>query len=796
MRNRLGQAPAICRSGFACRAAWEIEKMRDKKKVELLAPAGSLDSLRAAVAAGADAAYMGGPRFGARAYAENADEEGLLGAIDYVHLHGRRLYMTVNTLFKEDELDGLVEYMTPFYRQGVDGVIVQDLGALRVMREHFPGMELHASTQMTITGVWGAKLLKDLGCCRVVPAREISLEEIARIRRETGLEVETFIHGALCYCYSGQCLMSSMIGGRSGNRGRCAQPCRLPYQVWEDGKPVLKGNVLSLKDLCTLDILPDILEAGVYSLKIEGRMKSPRYVAGVVSIYRKYVDRYLEWGKEGYYVEPEDRKALLDLATRPEFTQGYYKKHNGRDMIALGEKPAFRPGNQALFDYLDEQFVGTEPKEPVRAQAVFREGREACLTLESGDTKVQVYGDVCQRAEKQPASRDGTARQLSKTGGTPFQLEELSVDLEDGLFLPVQSLNRLRREGLNALQEAMTGRWHRETDLAAGSGREDGTGLTSGRNLAGETAVVPEDSPAGETAATPEDSPAEGKAPASQERPAERESFLTVSLEETWQFKPALEAAHIRRMYLDAGGFAPETWERRAEECHEAGKECWLMLPHIFRMQGEEYLEQNRERLFAAGFDGILARNPEEIVWLRERGNALPTGLDACVYAWNSAAVAALRETDARFFTLPLELTRREMEPVVRAGRKLGFPAELVVYGYYPMMVTAQCPSGTAGGCSHTSRITKLRDRTGAFLPVKNRCVFCYNTIFNSLPLSLAGCGDEVERLGAESLRLSFTVESREETERILRAAGSSFHSARGDSIQEFTRGHFRRKVE
>ena len=212
MRNRLGQAPAICRGGFACRAAWEIEKMRDKKKVELLAPAGSLDSLRAAVAAGADAAYMGGPRFGARAYAENADEEGLLGAIDYVHLHGRRLYMTVNTLFKEDELDGLVEYMTPFYRQGVDGVIVQDLGALRVMREHFPGMELHASTQMTITGVWGAKLLKDLGCCRVVPARELSLEEIARIRRETGLEVETFIHGALCYCYSGQCLLSSLIG--------------------------------------------------------------------------------------------------------------------------------------------------------------------------------------------------------------------------------------------------------------------------------------------------------------------------------------------------------------------------------------------------------------------------------------------------------------------------------------------------------------------------------------------------------------------------------------------------------
>ena len=249
--------------------------------------------------------------------------------------------------------------------------------------------------------------------------------------------------------------------------------------------------------------------------------------------------------------------------------------------------------------------------------------------------------------------------------------------MEDGLFLPVQSLNRLRREGLKALQEAMTGRWHRGDGSGRGKrpggrdrpdvGKEFGRGNSRGAGR----------QPGRETAATPEDSPAGEKASASQERPAERESFLTVSLEETWQFKPALEAAHIRRMYLDAGGFAPETWERRAEECHEAGKECWLMLPHIFRMQGEEYLEQNRERLFAAGFDGILARNPEEIVWLRERGNALPTGLDACVYAWNSAAVAALRETDARFFTLPLELTRREMEPVVRAGGSLDFRRSL-----------------------------------------------------------------------------------------------------------------------
>ena len=341
--------------------------MINTRKAELLAPAGSFDSLKAAVAAGADAIYMGGSRFGARAYAQNAAGEEMVEAIRYAHLHGCRLYMTVNTLFKEKELDELCDYMKPYYEAGLDGVIVQDLGALQVMKRAFPGMELHASTQMTVTSVYSAKMLKEMGCCRVVPARELSLEEISRIYKETGMDIETFVHGALCYCYSGQCLMSSLIGGRSGNRGRCAQPCRLPYRVWEgdkaEGKSLNKENqkfVLSLKDLCTLDILPEILEAGVYSLKIEGRMKSPRYTAGVVRIYRKYLDLYETYGKDGYYVDPEDKKELLDLFDRGGFTSGYYEKHNGKDMVALKEKPEFREGNQKLFDFLDANYVEKE----------------------------------------------------------------------------------------------------------------------------------------------------------------------------------------------------------------------------------------------------------------------------------------------------------------------------------------------------------------------------------------------------------------------------------------------------
>ena len=435
----------------------------EKRQVEILAPAGSFDSMKAAVAAGADAVYMGGSRFGARAYADNPDEKGLLEAIDYVHLHGRRLYMTVNTLFKEDELKELENYMLPYCERGLDGVIVQDLGALAFMRRHFPGLELHSSTQMTVTSVYGARMMKEMGCSRVVTAREMSLEEIRRIHDEADIEIESFVHGALCYCYSGQCLMSSLIGGRSGNRGRCAQPCRLPYSVYEPGdisrmngkhsvpeqagqagarsriseqtgkknrgkKPASSGQpgpsplnksseryVLSLKDLCTLDILPDIIEAGVYSLKIEGRMKSPRYTAGVVSIYRKYVDRYLEQGRDGYCVEPEDRKMLLDLFDRGGFTDGYYARHNGRGMVALREKTEFREGNQKLFEYLDKTYVEAELKEKVRGHVELAEGEPSRLTLECRKEKVQVLGQAPQAAEKQPMTREKVLIDVSCT---------------------------------------------------------------------------------------------------------------------------------------------------------------------------------------------------------------------------------------------------------------------------------------------------------------------------------------------------------------------------------------------
>lgn len=752
--------------------------MKEKKRAELLAPAGSFASLKAAVAAGADAVYMGGARFGARAYAQNADQDEMIAAIEYAHLHGCRLYMTVNTLFKENELGELYEYLLPYYKAGLDGVIVQDLGALSFIREHFPGIELHASTQMTITSVYGAKELKRLGCCRVVPAREVSLEEIRRIYDETGMDIETFVHGALCYCYSGQCLMSSLIGGRSGNRGRCAQPCRLPYRVYEQekGTAVNKEDqkcVLSMKDLCTLDILPQILEAGVFSLKIEGRMKSPRYTAGVVRIYRKYLDRYLEYGSEGYYVEPEDKKELLDLFDRGGFTSGYYTRHNGRDMIALKEKPEFRETNKELFDFLDREYVETEKKEPVEGYAYLAEGLPSVLTLTCGDISVTVSGQEPQAAKNQPMTREKVIRQLGKTGATAFEFTELEAEVCGALFLPVQALNELRREGFEALTEAIQNQWRRKAPEAGNVQNGAYSGEKSSR-AAGCAGPVPDESA--------------GKRP----------MYLTVSAETGDQLSAALAVPEVRRICLDASSFQPERWAEFVQLIHQAGKECYLTLPHIFKTHAIGFFRTYRSCLELAGFDGLLIRAFEEIQWMREEQISLSASFDASVYAWNHGAVHTLKEEQAAFITAPWELNSRELEPVFEACRREGLPAELIVYGRAPMMVSAQCITKTVKGCSKCPSLLWMKDRTGARLPVQNHCAFCYNTILNPLPVSLHGCVDSVKRLAPEGLRLCFTIETGEETKAVLNAFAAEF--IRGENAEppftEFTRGHFRRGVE
>ena len=365
------------------------------KKVELLAPAGNYEALTGALMAGADAVYLGGNAFGARAYADNFSKEEICEGIRYAHILGKKIYLTVNTLVKEREFPSLYDFLLPFYENGLDGVIIQDMGVFTFIREHLPGLELHASTQMTITGAYGASLLKKEGACRIVPARELSLKEIIEIKNKVDIEIETFVHGAMCYCYSGQCLFSSILGGRSGNRGRCAQPCRLPYRV--DGGP--EEYPLSMKDMCTIELLPELIEAGIDSFKIEGRMKKPEYAAGVTAFYRKYIDRYYKCKEEGkkdtYHVEAHDLEQLNALYIRSERSEGYYHQHNGRNMITLSS-PSYSGNDDVLIDRIRSRFLSQKKILPVTLNASFHAGSNARLTITANGASVDIEGGMVQ----------------------------------------------------------------------------------------------------------------------------------------------------------------------------------------------------------------------------------------------------------------------------------------------------------------------------------------------------------------------------------------------------------------
>lgn len=759
-----------------------------KRGAEILAPAGSFESMKAAVAAGADAVYIGGNKFGARAYADNLDEDRMKEAIDYAHLHGCRIYMTVNTLVKEREMKELYSYLLPYYEQGLDAVIVQDMGVFSFVKRHFPDLDVHASTQMTVTGAPGAALIGRMGASRIVTARELSLEEIEEIYRETGAEIESFVHGALCYCYSGQCLFSSLIGGRSGNRGRCAQTCRLPFSV-RRGKELLNGKnekyVLSLKDLCSLDILPDILEAGVFSLKIEGRMKSPRYTAGVVSIYRKYVDQYMKYGRKGYQVDPADRKTLLDLFDRGGQTEGYYKEHNGRDMVVLKEKPAFREENRPLYDYLDKTYVNASLQEPVLGWARAAEGEELRLKLQTdsfGSTiEAEVSGGPVQTAKNQPMAAERIEKQLNKTGNTPFYFQSLQVETEGNCFIPVQELNELRRNAFEKLETQILSQFRRQEPSGHENGEGDGKKAQEGKLQKRE---ISENGTEGE-------------------KKGREQAVLHVSLEEPEGLETVLSFRQAAVISIDAAGFPAESWKQTVLNCHERGKECLLLLPHIYRAEAKRYFDAHLRELSEAGFDGAVIRAWEEaelIARWRREGVFFPkiTVFDHGLYSFNSLSEEWMEQMlpgETIRFTAPLELNSRELEEKGIRGE------ELMVYGNIPMMVTAQCLKKTLEGCTGRPELLWMRDRKGKDFPVKNHCRFCYNTIYNSSPLSLLADRSLIERLGPSVLRLSFTTEQPERIREVLKAFSEEFISRteKGGAPElsgEFTRGHFKRGAE
>ena len=719
-----------------------------KEDIELLAPAGSYEGFEAALGAGADAVYVGGSAFGARAYAKNFEEEELLRAIDTAHVYGKKLYLTVNTLFKNRELtEQLYEYLLPYYREGLDAVIVQDMGAFAAIREMFPGLHLHASTQMTVTGPEGMKFLEEQGAARVVTARELSLEEIQRMHEASPIEIESFIHGALCYSYSGQCLMSSILGGRSGNRGRCAQPCRLPYETAlcgkrYDGKKDLCP--LSLKDISTIEILPQILDAGVTSLKIEGRMKQPGYTAGVTSVYRKYLDRLFEKGADHYRVEEKDKKYLLDLFNRGGSCRGYYEQQNGPSMMAFTNEKKTGDVTVSL----------KKKKEKIQGNLILFPGSPAILDLSCRGIHASGAAGEVQYAQNQPLTEERVRVQMEKLGNTPFEWERLDIQMDENIFIPMKMLNETRRQALEALEQELTKPFKRA--------EAPHVSLKTGQKNKKRTENLP----------------------------------IYVSCEDLDTARSLYKREGIRGMYLPFSVM---------EKCLEQGLgqdlEMYLATPHIMRGELPQGFLETAGKWLKQGMTGFLVRSLEAFAALKSAGLADKCVLDHSMYTWNDRASAFWEEQKVMRNTVPVELNEGEIRH--RDNRH----SEMLIYGYLPLMISAQCVHKNLYGCNHKEEWVSLKDRYEKEFSAVCYCnpwkmentgntVPCYNIIYNSIPYGLLKEKEQVERLGLHSLRISFTIEKAEQAVRIFEEFKGVYLDGANLPKRDYTKGHFKRGAE
>ena len=807
-----------------------------KDKVELLAPAGGPEAFYGAVRAGADAVYLGGSRFGARAYAENFTQEELTECIRFGKLFGVKVYLTVNTLLRQKELEELPAYLEPFYLAGLDGVIVQDLGVLRVVRERFPGLAIHASTQMTLVSAHGARLLKEMGACRIVPARELSLEEIAAIRQEADIELETFIHGAMCYCYSGQCLFSSILGGRSGNRGRCAQPCRLPYEIL-GGETGRKGKnklsyPLSLKDMCTIDCLPALIEAGIDSFKIEGRMKKPEYAAGVTAVYRRYLDLYYDLRRKSgpdrarkeYRVREEDRVYLSSLYIRSETQDGYYFRRNGPQMITL-DQPAYSGSDEALLARIRKEYLEDRPRLPVEIQAVFRVGEPASVTLRRGSLSVTAIGERVERAQKQPLTEENIRKQLQKLGDSSFRAERIEVCAGEDIFFPLKGINELRRSAAAKLEKKLLESLKiNRPDWSIIREQYRPNQSTKEKEADDTIWNMPENTGKTECFICTQKKESNLDAEEKQYRTGQRGGWTVAlrtmdqmkSLVRVWQICETKSCSAsgemffpLRRIYID-GDLLLEQQEEIFELCRQMGRTdhqvhrkgkvrtaVLAALPYVLRREEDPYLDRLAALVWEEKLDGFLVRSLDGIAAVAEyTGEERQKPFicsDAGVYVWNDRAAEELSES-VSCFCLPYELNASQQRELLRAVRRRGLPIawEKIIYGRIPMMITAGCVAKTAGKCLRESggRILRLRDRYRAEFPVLLNCRHCSNILYNALPFALPGAVSH--RGDGGDLRLDFTIETGYETERILRAFWLNGKLPEG----QYTSGHERRGVE
>lgn len=704
--------------------------------MELLSPCGNYETFLAVVNCGADAVYLAGNRYGARAYADNFTDDEIIRAIKYAHLLGVKVYLTVNTLIKEKEWNDVLSYIEPFYKAGLDACIVQDIGLINALNKIFPNMECHVSTQSFITSPYSARFFKDLGVTRIVLARELTLPEVKEIKEECAkydIEIECFIHGAMCYSYSGQCLFSSCLGGRSGNRGRCAGPCRLEYEATSVDGVIKDGYLLSMKDQCALEILPSLIKAGVDSFKIEGRMKRPEYAAFVTAMYRKYIDLYNKSPKN-YKVSKEDLELLKSFYMRSEIGTGYYLMKNGKEMISI-DNPAYSKTSEALIEKVKNDLLIKRKALPVSFYINATVGEPLSASANLGDIYVYSESNIVSESINRPASQDDIKKHFTKLGDTVFCIDSLDINLSGNAFISVGEIKSLRRNVIEALESEILS--HYNLEIKKTSYKANPISDRSHKKLKHDTII---------------------------------------SINSLEQLDEAINYKDRAYLAIDFGLFL-ESKEYILKL--SSSLDMLLNLPYITRSADIDMLKTN---VLTSDID-VLVNNIEELYLLNDGFNDRTIILGPGVYQWNNHTIDVLSSFHDGFI-YPYELNKYELNDL----KKSGF---FTVYGKLPLMQTANCIQKTVSKClkNKGNRFIYIKDRKNYNLPVLRNCYNCSNTLYNAVPTSLH---EEVMEGKISKKVIALTDENASETKMIL----SLYLENNNKPLDNFTKGYWKRGVE
>lgn len=671
--------------------------------IELLCPAGSMEALRAAVQNGADAVYLGYDAFNARMGAQNFSVEQLQEAIVYCHVRGVKVHLTLNTLVADRELAHAAEVIRTAASLGIDAFIVQDLGIAALCRELAPEVDLHASTQMSIHSLEGARAAAELGVKRVVLARELPKREIAHICANSPVETEVFAHGALCMCYSGQCYLSAVIGRRSGNRGQCAQPCRMAYGY---GRFEPTRYPLSLKDNCLVEYLDELKDMGVASIKLEGRMKRPEYVAVVTRIYRAALD--------GKPVTEEDLQTLERIFSRQGFTQGYYLGETGEKMFGIREDT--EEDKQLLAEARATYENGENARVDVTFYAIIRKDEPAQIAVQDADGHVcKATGPVPEEAMVRSLTQEALAERLGKTGGTPYRCTQVKAVIDDGITLSAAAVNAMRRDVL--------------AELTAQRGRAAFRTLGTYMPEAKEHGVF--------------------------DKPE-----LTVFVRSFAQITQRMLAMRPSVLYVPLSVLAehPELPAQVSVETQLAA-----VLPRVVWSGENAHLAEQLKKVYDMGVRQVLTGNLGQVRIAKAAGFAVRGDFGLNIF--NSRSMKRAAELGLESQLLSFEMTMPQIRDVSK-----DVLAEVMVYGRLPLMLTENCLiRNRTGTCSCDSAApVKLIDRMGEEFPILKDQDTCRSVLLNGKKLYLLDKLESFENLGLWALRLQFTTENPTEVDAVL----------------------------